>query len=120
MDYKVIIAGGRYFSDYALLQEKCDYYLSNKLKTHNVIIVSGHASGADSLGEKFAADHNLQCELYPADWDKHGKAAGPIRNAEMAEVADALIAFWDGQSRGTANMISLAKSKGLSVAVVRY
>ena len=92
----------------------------NKLKTHNVIIVSGHASGADSLGEKFAADHNLQCELYPADWDKHGKAAGPIRNAEMAEVADALIAFWDGQSRGTKLMIDLARKKGLQVAIVRY
>ena len=62
----------------------------------------------------------MGCDIHPADWDKHGKAAGPIRNAEMAEVADALIAFWDGQSRGTANMISLAKSKGLSVAVVRY
>ena len=82
--------------------------------------MSGHASGADSLGEKFAADHNLQCELYPADWDKHGKAAGPIRNAEMAEVADALIAFWDGQSRGTKSMIDLARKKGLQVAIVRY
>ena len=120
MDYKVIIAGGRYFSDYALLQENCDYYLSNKLKTHNVIIVSGHATGADSLGERYAQEHGLACDIHPADWDKHGKAAGPIRNAEMTEVADALIAFWDGQSRGTVNMISLAKSKGLSVAVVRY
>lgn len=90
------------------------------MQTHNVIIVSGHASGADSLGEKFAADHNLQCELHPADWERHGKAAGPIRNAEMAEVADALIAFWDGQSRGTKSMIDLAKRKGLQVAVVRY
>lgn len=90
------------------------------MNTHNVIIVSGHASGADSLGEKFAMDHNLQCELHPADWDKHGKAAGPIQNAEMAEVADALIAFWDGQSRGTRSMIDLAKRKGLQVVVVRY
>lgn len=90
------------------------------MKTHNVIIISGHASGADSLGEKFAADHNLQCELFPADWEHHGKAAGPIRNAEMAEVTDALIAFWDGQSRGTKSMIDLAKRKGLQVAVVRF
>ena len=68
----------------------------------------------------YAADHNLQCELFPADWEHHGKAAGPIRNAEMAEVADALIAFWDGQSRGTKSMIDLAKRKGLQVAVVRF
>ena len=84
------------------------------------INVSGHASGADSLGEKFAADHNLQCELHPADWERHGRAAGPIRNEEMAEVSDALIAFWDGKSRGTRSMIEIARRKGLQVAVVRY
>lgn len=119
-DYRVIIAGCRDFCDYDTLKERCEYYLQNKMKTHNVIIVSGHASGADSLGEKFATDHNLQCELYPADWKRHGKAAGPIRNAEMAEVADALIAFWDGKSCGTKSMIELAKRKGLQVALVRY
>ena len=120
MDYKVIIAGGRHFNDYELLKDKCNYYLSNKFQTHHVIIVSGHAPGADSLGEKYAAEYKLQCELHPADWEQHGKAAGPIRNAEMAEVSDALIAFWDGQSRGTKSMIDLAKRKGLQVAVVRY
>lgn len=118
--YRVVIAGCRIFYNYVTLKERCEYYLQNKMMTHNVIIVSGHASGADSLGEKFATDHNLQCESHPADWDKHGKAAGPIRNAEMAEVADALIAFWDGQSKGTKSIIDLAKRKGLKVAVVRY
>lgn len=119
-DYRVIIAGCRNFYNYVTLKDRCEYYLQNKMQTHNVIIVSGHASGADTLGEKFAVDHNLQCELHPADWEKHGKAAGPIRNAEMADVADALIAFWDGQNRGTKSMIELAKRKGLQVAVVRY
>ncbi|MBO5996325.1 MAG: DUF2493 domain-containing protein, partial [Acetobacter sp.] len=92
----------------------------NKMKTNNVIIVSGHAPGADTLGEKFAADHNLQCELHPADWNRHGRAAGPIRNEKMAEVSDALIAFWDGKSRGTRSMIEIARRKGLQVAVVKY
>lgn len=119
-EYRVIIAGGRTFDDYALVKEKCELYLSEKLKTHRVIIVSGHASGADALGERFADEHNLPCELHPADWNRHGRAAGPIRNAEMAGVADALIAFWDGKSRGTASMIKLAKDKGLQVAVVNY
>ena len=117
--YKVIVAGCRDFAGYELLKEKCDFYLQNKEK-EDIIIVSGHASGADALGERYAQERGFQLETYPADWQAHGRAAGPIRNAEMAEVADALIAFWDGQSRGTANMISLAKSKGLSVAVVRY
>ena len=119
-DYKVIIAGGRDFSDFGLLKRKCDYYLRKRLTKDKVIIISGHASGADVLGERYAQERHLSCEAHPADWKKHGKAAGPIRNAEMAEVADALIAFWDGQSRGTANMINLAKSKGLEITVVRY
>lgn len=119
-DYRVIIAGGRNFINYVMVAERCEYYLQNKLKTHNVIILSGHASGADSMGEKFAEDHNLKCELHPANWELYGKAAGPIRNEEMAKVADALIAFWDGKSPGTKSMISLARRKGLQVAVVRY
>ena len=119
-DYSVIIAGGRYFNNYQLLKERCDFYLQSKKRSHNVIIVSGHASGADSLGEQYANEEGFDTQLFPADWNKHGKAAGPIRNAEMAEVADALIAFWDGKSRGTANMIQLAKDKGLKVAIVYY
>lgn len=118
--YRVIIAGGRDFMDYELVREKANHYLQNKLQTHSVIIVSGHASGADTMGERYAQEKGLPCELHPADWKTHGKAAGPIRNAEMAAVADALIAFWDGQSRGTANMINLARQKGLTVAVVNY
>ena len=119
-DYRVIIAGGRYFNNYQLLKERCDFYLQSKKRSHNVIIVSGHASGADSLGEQYANEAGFDTQLFPADWNKHGKAAGHIRNAEMAEVADALIAFWDGKSRGTANMIQLAKDKGLKVAIVYY
>lgn len=119
-DYKVIIAGGRTFNDYELVKEKCEIHLMEKMKTHNVIIVSGHASGADSLGERFAEEYHLPCELHPADWSRHGRAAGPIRNAEMAACADALIAFWDGKSKGTANMIKSAKAKGLQVSVVQY
>lgn len=120
MDYRVIIAGGRDFQDYDLVQKKVGYYLQNKLKSDTVIVVSGHATGSDTLGERYAREHDLKCELYPADWNTHGKAAGPIRNAQMADVAQALIAFWDGESRGTKNMIDTAKAKGLKVVVVRY
>lgn len=118
--YKVIIAGGRTFSDYDLVEKSCNYYLQNKLNNCEVIVVSGHASGADSLGERYAQERGLECELHPADWHAHGRAAGPIRNAQMADVANALIAFWDGKSRGTKNMIDTATKRGLQVAVVRY
>jgi len=120
MDYRVIIAGCRDFDEYALLKERCNHYLQEKMVTHNVIIVSGHASGADALGEKFAKEHGLPCETHPADWKSHGRAAGPIRNAEMAEVSDALIAFWDGQNPGTRSMIELARKKDLQVSVVYF
>ena len=117
--YKVIIAGCRDFTDYELLREKGDYHLQN-LRLEDIVIVSGHASGADSLGERYAQDRGFQLETYPADWQAHGRAAGPIRNAKMASVAHALIAFWDGKSRGTKNMIDTAKKHNLHVAVVRY
>lgn len=111
--YKVIVAGCRDFADYELLKEKCDFYLQNK-KPENIVIVSGHASGADAL------ERGLQLEAFPANWKAHGRAAGPIRNAQMASVAHALIAFWDGKSRETKNMIDTATKRGLKVAVVRY
>lgn len=120
MEYRVIIAGCRDFSNYALLKERCNYFLQRKLTESEVIIVSGHAPGADALGERYAQEMGLQIEQHPADWQTHGRAAGPIRNAQMAEVADALIAFWDGQSRGTKNMINTARQKGLKTAVVRF
>ena len=117
--YKVIVAGCRDFADYELLKEKCDFYLQNK-KPEIIVIVSGHASGADTLGERYAQERGYETEVYPADWKTNGRAAGPIRNAQMAAVADALIAFWDGKSRGTKNMIDTATNRGLQVAVGRY
>lgn len=62
-DYRVIIAGCRDFYNYVTLKERCEFYLQNKMKTHNVIIVSGHAPGADTLGEKFAADLFVSCNI---------------------------------------------------------
>lgn len=118
--FRVIIAGGRDFNNYPLLKAKCDNILAEKSTTHQIIIVSGTARGADSLGEKYAQEHSYTIEQYPADWNTHGKAAGPIRNAQMANSADALIAFWDGKSHGTQSMINIAKAKGLLVRVINY
>lgn len=117
--YRVIIEGCRDFNDYELLKEKCDYFLQDE-KKEDVVIISGHASGADALGERYAQERGFQLETFPADWKAHGRAAGPIRNARMASAANALIAFWDGKSRGTKNMIEIAKNHNLKVVVVRY
>ena len=117
-DYRVIIAGSRSFNDYPLLREHCLSLLLEKMKTHRIIIVSGHARGADSLGERLAHEFNLPFELHPANWRLLGKAAGMVRNAEMAKCSDALIAFWDGESRGTRHMINFARKRGLEVSVI--
>lgn len=117
-DYRVIIAGSRSFSNYELLREHCLSLLQEKMRAHRVIIVSGHAQGADTLGERFAKEQGLTVELHPAKWRALGKAAGMIRNVEMAKTSDALIAFWDGKSRGTAHMISFARRRGLEVSVL--
>jgi len=115
--FRVIVAGGRDFFDYQLLKSKLDTLLSQK---NNVVIVSGGAKGADSLGEKYAREHNLLISHYPALWDKHGTRAGYIRNEEMAKNADAVVCFWDGLSSGTQHMIDTAKSMNLKLRIVMY
>ncbi|MEW8308185.1 MAG: SLOG family protein [Candidatus Thiodiazotropha endolucinida] len=82
-------------------------------------IVSGTARGADQYGEDWAKEHAIDIQHYPADWKKHGKKAGPLRNEEMAKNAEGLIAVWDGQSRGTKSMIELASKYGLRICVYR-
>lgn len=67
-------------------------------------VVSGGAKGVDASAEEFAKFMGWKLTVFPADWNKHGKAAGPIRNKQMAEYSDFLLLIWDGQSRGSSNM----------------
>ena len=119
-EIRIIVAGGRDFDDYDLLSSVLTDYIASK----KVVIISGTARGADALGERFAADNGLEIRLFPADWNKYGKSAGIIRNCEMANYAGQdtgiLFAFWDGKSRGTKHMITVAKKRGLEVHVVKY
>lgn len=112
---KLIIAGGREFTDYNRLVETM-----SRLNLPVSTVISGKARGADTLGERWAKENGIKLEIYPAQWDKYGKRAGYIRNEQMAEVADAVVAFWDGKSRGTQHMINYAKTKGLKVYVENY
>ena len=111
---KVIIAGGRNFNNYVVLKDFCD----TCLKWFNVSeIVSGGAAGADKLGEQYAKENKYPVKIFKAQWDEYGKGAGPIRNHIMADYADTLIAFWDGKSKGTKNMIDEAKKQKLQVFI---
>lgn len=102
---KVIIAGSRSFNNYSKLKRVMDTISALE-------IVCGEARGADSLGRRYAEENGIPIKSFPAQWDKYGKAAGIIRNHEMGDYADYLVAFWDGQSRGTKDMINYMKALG--------
>ena len=118
---KIIIAGSRNFNDYDKVCSKAKELISEIKASHEnpfFEIVSGGAKGVDTLGERFAKEKNFELIIFPADWSKYGRVAGPKRNAEMANYATHLLSFWDGKSKGTKSMISLAEKKGLSVKIV--
>lgn len=111
---KVIVAGGRDFHDYETVCEAIRE--SGFVPT---VIISGGATGVDALGEQYARENNLTCEIHKADWKQFGKAAGPIRNRMMAQHGEALVAVWDGFSPGTKNMIDTATKHNLKIYVKR-
>lgn len=118
--FKLIVAGGRDFTDVDRIVQEVYGLMVKELKDFEIVIVQGEARGADRLAKLAAQRLNMKCEGYPADWDKHQKAAGPIRNRQMAEVAHGLLAFWDGESKGTADMIRVMRTHGKNVRVRSY
>lgn len=82
-------------------------------------VVSGTARGVDRIGEEWAEDHNIPVTRFPAEWGRYGKSAGYIRNYAMASYGDVLLAIWDGESKGTQNMIELADKNGIKFHVER-
>ena len=117
--FRVVVCGGREFADAGLLEVSLDHLFS-KRKREELVILSGGARGADTLGAAYATSRGIEVDVFMADWTKYGRAAGMRRNAEMIATADGLVAFWDGVSKGTKHAIEYATKKGLSVRVVRY
>jgi hypothetical protein len=115
----LIIAGGRDFNDYPTLENAMKVVNSMHPDTE-ITIISGCARGADHLGLLYATQYGLAAIRMPADWDQQGKRAGFIRNATMAREADALLAFWDGESKGTYHMISCMNDLQKQTILVRY
>lgn len=127
-ELRVIIAGSRDFDNLSKLTTDVTDILS-KIPVDGISktrIISGTARGADQMGEQYARSTGCEISRFPADWDRLGKRAGYVRNAEMAQFAVAdgntgiLIAFWDGKSRGTKHMIGLAEKYGLETHIVRF
>ena len=108
MKKRIVIAGCRDYNNYDEAKPYIDYCLSNVRQENNIVIVSGCASGADAIGERYAEENGFAVEKYPADWKTYGRSAGPRRNKQMAEVSDLVICFWDEKSKGTKSMIEYA------------
>ena len=113
---KTIIAGSRSIFDYNLV---CDIINKCPFKHQISEVVSGVCAGVDSLGERWAKENSLPIKQFPANWSL-GKKAGPLRNKDMANYADALVLIWDGKSKGTKHMIDIAEKNGLAVRIVNY
>ncbi len=104
------IVGSRTFNDYE--------YMKSVLKWYNIRkIVSGGAKGADKLAERYALEYDIPNQVFEADWNRHGKAAGPIRNKQIIEACEELIAFHDGKSKGTMHSIKFAKQNNKPVYI---
>jgi len=112
---KVIIAGSRHIFDRAFL-DRAIALSPFEITT----VVCGCARGIDRCGAEWAYDRELPVDHFPANWDKYGIGAGPIRNRQMADHADAAIVIWDGKSRGSKNMIEEMQKRNKPVHVVIY
>lgn len=125
---KLIIAGGRDFRDYCLLERSVFDFVKEFGGIDEIVSgcqvttdkKTGEKYGADYLGEQFAKKFGIHVERFPPDWAHLGKRAGYERNKKMAEYATHCLAFWDGKSRGTGMMIGLAGKHNLKTKVVRY
>ena len=112
---KLAIIGSRTFNNYMLLKETLEQY-----KPKITLVISGAAKGADSLGEKWALENQIQTLIFPAKWDEYGKKAGFIRNEDIIKNCDGCIAFWDGVSKGTQHSISLCEKYNKPIKIIKY
>lgn len=121
MEFRIVICGSRIFSNYGLLlfvMRDVIRLVCAENPQVEIIIVSGGARGADKLGERFAAEYGFPVEKYVADWERIGRGAGPARNAQMAKIANLVVAFPVGKSRGTRNMIKQAEKRNVECIVI--
>lgn len=114
---KIAIVGSRNFNNYELLKDT----ILNKFDIFDITeIVSGGATGADLLGAQFAKEYSIKLTEFLPDWTTYGKSAGYIRNKDIVNHADVVIAFWDGKSKGTKHSIDIAKKENKQCEVILY
>lgn len=117
MKIRITIGGYRKYDNYDVFCKNVDAYIS-ETGADEITILSGHCSGVDMMAERYAAEKGYCLEVYPAEWDRYGLAAGPMRNQVMVVNSDMVIAFWNGTSKGTRNLIDTAKKLNKILRVV--
>jgi hypothetical protein len=117
----ILIAGGRDFTNLELMKDVINnWHTNNPINQDEIVIISGMAKGADSLGLILAHEYGLKVEKYFANWNAHGKSAGYKRNVEMGEVTDMAFLFWDGLSKGTKHMLDILDEKSIPYILTMY
>ena len=104
---RVVVAGCRYYNE----RDKFNTFVDETLKIigSDITILSGHCSGVDTMAEMYAEEHGMPVEIFKPDRKRYGRGGGPVRNKQMIESCDVVIAFWDGVSRGTRNLLDPAE-----------
>jgi hypothetical protein len=110
---KVGVIGSRNFNDYELVKETLT-------KLDITLLISGGAKGADSLGERYASENNITTLIFKPDWVKHGKGAGMIRNTDIVKNSDIVVAFWNGESKGTLDSIRKSEKLNKGLMIIKY
>lgn len=110
---KVAVIGSRTFNDYELLRQTLS-------KLEITLVLSGGAKGADSLGEEYANANNIPTKIFLPDWDKYGKSAGMLRNSDIINEAEIVVAFWDGESKGCKDAIAKANKLNKKVLIISF
>lgn len=119
MEKRVVIGGSRDYSEYNNFKLRVTEILIKEASGCNITVLSGHCRGVDLMAEKLADELGCCLEIYPPDWHKYGKGAGVVRNREMVNSCDIVIAFWDGKSKGTHNLITLAEKLSKHVIICK-
>lgn len=115
---RLAVVGSRGFDHYSFAEFVLDEF--RETSPTPLVIVSGGARGADLMASLYATRNELEYVVHLPMWDKHGKSAGYIRNVDIVNDCDELVAFWDGKSKGTLHSINTAKKQGKTVTVIRY
>jgi len=108
---KVAVIGSRSFDDYEKVKETLS-------KIDITLLISGGAKGADLLGERYAKENNIETKIFYPDWEKHGKRAGFLRNTDIIENAELVVAFWDQSSKGTLDSINKTKEQNKKLIII--